>query len=262
MITAQFVKPEDVVLSAKRLLQSKRLEDPWYYSTFARAVVELAMDAMFDERHKVLKIEHLVLDLPLDIFNLKRVLAYNGDVCTWEEGVKVYWKRNFRRMGNGFSDNQWSNLKDPLMPSMAGIGQVHRDATAQNLGTALKEPPDLLYYDRTQTQIILSDSCARYTHLFLEYDGIGLGDSGWGEIPWVPISVMQAIIDWIVLEGCQILSRTDEYTQGTRDLLKLKFEEVNGMSGSWARARMTVAALDHGAREDLSMYLQKWGHGQ
>ena len=49
------------------------------------------------------------------------------------------------------------------------------------MGSTMSPPANLYYFDVTDTQLFLSDSCAAFNRVFLEYRGIGV--KKWGEVP-------------------------------------------------------------------------------
>lgn len=265
MMTSQYVSADLCILDAKQVLQDKSLTEGWYLSTVQRALTALAFDNLWDKRHFTAPIKvteegvMLTIDLPMTMFNLERAMVYNGDQCDVNQAQNLYWKRNWRRLGStGFSENNWNNLNDPLMPSMAGINRRmgYHDRMGST-GTPMSPPGNLYYFDVTDTQLFLSDSCAAFNRVFLEYRGIGV--KKWGEVPFVPLLLREAVVDYVVMKGCEVQMKFDK---GAATMYQIKYREVNGIDGSFAQARWALANNHTKIIDDLAVYNGEFGNGQ
>lgn len=265
MMTSQYITADLCILDAKQVLQDKSLTEGWYLSTVQRALTKLAFDNLWDKRHFTAPIVKnaegaamLTIDLPMTMFNLERAMVYNGDQCDVNTAQNLYWKRNWRRLGStGFAENNWNNLNDPLMPSASGVNRMGGRDRMQSMGTMMSPPGNLYYFDVTDSQLFLSDTCAKFDRVFLEYTGIGV--KKWGDVPFVPLLLREAVVDFVIMKGCEVQMKFDK---NAATMYQIKYREVEGLDGSFAQARWALATNHTKIQDDLTVYLGKFGNGQ
>ena len=93
----------------------------WYTSRIQDAIQELSFDTYW------LKVQHdykvpanCQIDMPENVFNIREIYLYSGEICDPVTSQVVYWKRLFNNTnkGNGYTSNDVLGISDEDLPPL------------------------------------------------------------------------------------------------------------------------------------------------
>lgn len=264
---SNFVSIGDIladVLKVTRDSDFKTSSKGWYTSQIQQALEELSFDTYFDEQTAILPVsDNLRVEMPKGAFNLKQVYLFNGDKCTIQGRVNVYFKKNFINSctGNGYvARDNWKNEEDPFHTQRGGLKFFNNVAYGRSSSyTNSENRSERLYYCGIQNGLImLSENCRKFDNLFLVYSGI-MTDIG--EAPVVPQFFRQAVKAWVLVSALQEKMTetiaTKEYSHWAN--LQARYErDINDQSnGVWVNAERRAKRLNSKERVDIKEYLTR-----
>lgn len=240
-----FYTPDQILSDVLPLVGDEDMRDRskgYYLSQMQRALEELSYDTFFFIRAATRTIpKNLRINLPDDAFSVRQMYLFNGDHCDIERAANVWWKRNFERWDDGSVErDSWDN-EDPFYPKRG-----------KNV------PSNLHYYNIQNGYIMLSDSCAKYEKLYIQYYGIG---TEIGEEPIVPGFMRQAVIDFVAKQALKVKIPISQEPKRWQIQLQEVEKSLMGQrtyeEGSWYKAEKRAKQMDRKQREDLREYLAR-----
>jgi hypothetical protein len=264
---SNFVSIGDILADVLKVVRDsdfKTSSKGWYTSQIQQALEELSFDTFFDEQTAILPVsENLRVEMPKGAFNLKQAYLFNGDKCTIQGRVNVYFKRNFINSctGNGYvARDNWRNEGDPFYTQRGGVNFSDNNFSGRSSSrTNGENRPERLYYCGIQNGLImLSENCRKFDNLYLVYSGI-MTDIG--EAPVVPQFFRQAVKSWVLVSALQEKMTetiaTKEYAHWAN--LQAKYErDINDpYNGSWVKAERRSKKLNFKERVDIKEYLTR-----
>lgn len=264
---SNFVSMGDILADVLKVVRDsdfKTNSRGWYVSQTQQALEELSFDTYFDEQTAILDVpENLRIDMPKGAFNLKEVYLFNGDKCTIQGRVNVYFKRDFINScsGNGYvARDNWRNETDPFHIQRGGLNfsnaNTYGRGSSSSTGDARSER---LYYMGIQNgMIMLSENSRSFQKLYLVYSGI-MTDIG--EAPVVPQFFRQAVKEWVLIRALQEKMTetiaTKEYAHWANLHARYEANLNHPYDGSWVKAERRAKKLNSKERTDIKEYLTR-----
>jgi hypothetical protein len=223
----------------------------WYTSRIQDAIQELSFDTYW------LKVQHdykvpanCQIDMPENVFNIREIYLYSGEICDPVTSQVVYWKRLFNNTnkGNGYT----SKVKDDGSNS-GDIFQPNQRLDSYNLsgyrGTKY-------YYNTMNGLIMLSKSCSSFPYVRIVFNGMGVPN---GDLPIVPRFFERAVVDYVEERFYNAMKSRDIRTY--RPLWNDAFARLNDLrGGSWTKAKKRIKSMDSKEKESMEEYISSMYH--
>lgn len=215
----------------------------WYTSRIQDALQELAFDTFFQilTRDFDFPSDSLTLEMPKDCFNIREIYLYNGDCCSPQTSVKVYWKRQYNNNGKGegytasVKLNGQGNSFDPFMPSFHNGGMQFSTSN--------------LYYANVQNGMIMfgSNVGVSFNKVRLVYNGMG-GEIG--DEPIIPRFFERAVNDYVKMKFYDAMKSRD-----SRTFRVLWADAKQDLSESWYKAEKRIKTISTWEFDNLNEYI-------
>jgi hypothetical protein len=230
----------DVLLEVDDEAQNK-LTSGYYRAQVKYALDELAFDTFFVEITKDFEMpDDLLIEFPKGCFNLINIWAYTGAPDNVQYLQSIYWKRNFdtrgKEMGYGASVHE-GNVTDPFIVAPSSYVSA-------------------LFFNVRNGIIYLSDTCAAYDYIRIQFSGLASSELDIDKIKIVPPMVRKAVELWVTEKAAKALkSRDPKYRQIQIDAAT-QLDEY-GLTGAWHEAKMRLKSLDKKMMQDYMEYNSK-----
>lgn len=238
--SAGYISPNEIISDVIAIcddMEFKAFEYAFYLSQVQQALSELAYDTLFDQRTWTGAIPpSLVLDLPDGLFNLEQVYVFSGTDCSIGNLSNVYWARHFFRHGGATVKEQRGVQTDPFL----------ENTTVYAGG--------ILYFNISGGKLYLSDACAGFQNVLVQYRGMGckLGDA-----PMIPHYLREAVKNFVAKAILTVrFARDPGRWSAVLDNVKRDHFGNGGLdAGTWKQAQRRVQSIDIKARNDIARYL-------
>lgn len=216
----------------------------YYVSKIQEALEELAVTTFFDELTIDIKMDkkRLAIPLPENFFNLDNIYLWNGDCCTPDNSVNVWWKHDYNNKGHGpehstrYRDD--SNNSDPFYPSAFPIQHHHfgghRGVPTANIYNGL---------------LMFSSDAEGYDWIRLEGNGYA---GAIGDEPCIPRFLRRAIVDYSTEQVfADVMTRRQGFRTRWADAYRSLYDNVNG---SWQQAENRIKSMHGWEKKSMDEY--------
>lgn len=217
----------------------------WYISRIQDAIQELSFDTYWLKVQEDYKTPtNCQMDMPANVFNIREIYLYTGELCKPSASRVVYWKRQFNNnfKGTGYTakvtDNNSGDIFQPNYSSN------HRPGSSK------------YYYNVINGLIMLSDSCKSYPYIRIIYNGMGVPN---GDTPIIPRFFERAVVDFVEEKFYNAMKSRD--IRKYRPLWTDSFQKLNDpRSGSWSKAKKRIKSMDSKEKESMEEYISSMYH--
>ena len=241
----------DVTATVNDAEYKKGFSKGWYVSRIQDAMQELSFDTFW------LKIQQDVempqgcqIEMPKNVFNIREIYLYSGEICNPTNSQVVYWKRLFNNNYNG--EGYTAKVKDDGSNS-GDVFQPNQRSYTRNLN-GFNGPK--YYYNVLNGLLMLSTECRGFQFVRIVYNGMGVEN---GDLPTIPRFFERAVVDYVEERFYNAMKSRDPRTY--RGLWTDAFSRVNDLrSGSWSKARKRIKAMDTQEKESMEEYISSMYH--
>lgn len=230
----------------------KGFKKGWYISRIQDAIQELSFDTFWMKvTHDWEVPKNCRIPMPENVFNIREIYLYSGQLCNPKSTQVVYWKRLFDNsyMGDGYTakvKDDGSNSSDLFQPNQR---LLHHNAQG------FYGPK--FYYNVSEDGIImLSKECASFPFIRIRFNGMGVPN---GELPIIPRFFERAVVDYVKLRFYDAMKSRDPrmYRQLWADA---KDDLENLTTGSWNKAKKRIKSMDTQEKESMEEYISSMYH--
>lgn len=225
----------------------------WYISRIQDAMQELSIDTFWLKVTKEFVIpENCQIKMPPNMFNIRQVYLYHGDICDPGKSQVVYFKRLFNNKysGNGYT----SRVKDDGS-NAADIYQPNQRYMTRNW-QGFYGPKYYYGFDEEEGLIMLSRECTGFDNIRIVFNAMGVPN---GEVPIIPRFFERAVVDYVKLKFYDAMKSRDP--RAYRPLwLDAKDDLENLTTGSWNKARKRIKSMDSAEKESMEEYISSMYH--
>lgn len=225
----------------------------WYISRIQDALQELSFDTfwltvIFDFEIP----ENLQIPMPPNVFNLREIYAYQGELCSPVKTQVIYWKRLFdnRYTGDGYT----ARVKDDGSNG-ADIFQPNQRTYTRNL-QGYYGPK--YYYNIAEGDglIMLSKDCRAFPYVRMKFNAMGVPI---GDVPIVPRFFERAVVDYVEEKFYNAMKSRD--IRLYRPLWQDTFTRLTDpRDGSWNKAKKRIKAMDTSEKNSMEEYISSMYH--
>lgn len=224
----------------------------WYISTIQDAMQELSLASRYFKVSINFPIPQtatpLQVEIPKDVFDIREIYVYNGDVCDVHNSQVVHWKRTFSNMGTGSGysariKDDGSNPGDIFLPNQS----TNRNTVNYRMRK--------FYYNTEGGMIMLSEECRAYGFLRVVFNGLG-GEIG--ELPIIPRFFERAIVDWVEERYYNAMKAREP--RKYRSLWMDADGRLSDPTKAWFTAIKRVKAMDQAQKESMFEYQSSMFH--
>lgn len=222
-----------------------------YLSWIQDAIQELAFDTFIFKRVWDVEIpSDRKISLPKDMFNIREVYVYDGDLCNLERSQIVYWKRQFNNMNseNSYTSkikDDGSNANDIFVPNQS----KYRMTTGNFYGKKY-------YWNVMNGTFMLSKECSDFKYLRIIANTMG-GEIG--DMPNIPRFFERAVVDYVIVRYFFAMRSRDPRAFSSL-YNSAKAELDDNINGSWNKARKRVKSMDSAEKEAIEEYMSSMFH--
>jgi hypothetical protein len=243
----------EVLATVNDIELKKGFSKGWYNSRIQDAMQELSIETFWLKVTKEFVIpENCQIKMPPNMFNIRQIYLYNGDICDPGQSQVVYFKRLFNNKysGNGYTakvKDDGSNSNDVYQPN-----QIY--SSYNNIGFSR-----IKYYygfDEEDGLIMLSRDCLGFSNVRIFFNAMGVPN---GETPIIPRFFERAVVDYVKLKFYDAMKSRDVRTY--RPLwVDAKDDLENLTTGSWNKARKRIKSMDSAEKESMEEYISSMYH--
>jgi len=224
----------------------------WYTSRIQDALQELAFDTFWQKITHDFEIpENCRIKMPENVFNIREIYLYSGELCNPIKTQNVYWKRLFDNSYKG--DGYTAKVKDNL----GMVNDVFQPGFRSTNGINNRYSGPLYYYNVSEDgYIMLSKSSLAFPYLRVRFNGMGVVP---GEIPVIPRFFERAVMDYVKVRFYEAMKSRDIRTY--RPLwMDAKNDLEDPRDGSWNKARKRIKSMDSAEKESMEEYISSMIH--
>lgn len=223
-----------------------------YISWIQDAIQELAMDTFFFKIVKDYPMpQNCQLELPSDMFNLREIYVFKGELCSVKTSQNVYWKRQFNNMSDG--EGYTAKIKDDGSNSGDLFVPNHDRYRMYNFPSYSKYR---YYYNVYNGILMLSKDCLGYDNVRIIANTFG-GEIG--DLPVIPRFFERAVEDFVKVQFYEAMKSRDPRTY--RILWQdAKNDLEDPVTGSWNKARKRVKSMNTAEKESVEEYISSMLH--
>lgn len=248
------VKVDEIIADAQLQLGDDSgiiFNQGWYIATVQRGLSKLSFDSKFFLISEEIDFpsDTLSVPVPANCWNLKEVYVYDkGEDCTISNMHEVYWKRHYEP--NGYDKGYTARMK-PISQKT----NVETDTLGADYGSDVYNPEpvssesNIYYYNIQNGNIVFSSTCKGFDKIKLKFNGTF---TPLGETPTVPEMFVEAITQYVVERGFNILKSRD--SRAYRALWSDAYNQLYSRNGAWDRATKLAKQLDDKTRRDFLQY--------
>lgn len=222
-----------------------------YVSWIEDAIQELAMDTFFFKVTLDYPMpQNCRLTLPPNVFNLRELYAFNGELCNPKKSQNIIWKRQFNNSssGEGYTakiKDDGSNSSDIFVPNQSRYRQFMGNYQGSKF-----------YYNTDNGILMLSRDCLQFEFLRIIANTFG---GKVGDLPIIPRFFERAVEDYVKVRFYEKMKGKDprQYRALWSDA---KNDLENIVTGSWNKARKRVKSMDSAQKESMEEYISSMLH--
>jgi hypothetical protein len=228
----------------------KGFKKGWFVSRIHDALQELAFDTYY------LKVQHdfeipqnLQLKMPEDVFNIREIYIYEGELCNPINTQVVYHKRLFNNTyeGDGYTarvKDDGSNSGDAFQPNQRIFAWNRQGFYGPKY-----------YYNVQNGLIMFSQECRAFPYVRIIFNGMGGPE---GDTPVIPRFFQRAIVDYVEERYYNAMKGREPRTY--RTLWADAQARLDSYTGYWAKARKRVSSMDSAEKESMEEYISSMYH--
>lgn len=224
----------------------------WYNSRIQDAIQELSFDTFWMKvKHDFEVPKNCRIPMPKNVFNIREIYLYSGELCNPKNTQVVYWKRLFDNSYSG--DGYTAKVKDDGS-NAADLFQPNQRLLHHNL-QGYYGPK--YYYNVSEDGIIMfSKECQSFPYVRVVFNGMGVPN---GETPIVPRFFERAVVDYVKLKFYDAMKSRDPrmYRPLWADA---KDDLENLTTGSWNKAKKRIKSMDTQEKESMEEYISSMYH--
>ena len=241
----------DVTSTVNDAEYKKGFSKGWYISRIQDAMQELSFDTFWLKIQQDVEIpESCQIPMPKNVFNVREIYLYSGNICEPASSQVVYWKRLFNNTngGGGYTakvKDDGSNPGDLFQPNQ----RIYNRNSNGMYGPKY-------YYNVLNGLLMLSESCKGYANLRVVYNGMGVEN---GDMPVIPRFFERAVVDYVEERFYNAMKSRDPRT--FRGLWNDSFTRLNDLrNGSWNKAKKRIKSMDSQEKESMEEYISSMYH--
>lgn len=249
-----FVSVEKIISEVTQTVDDKDFKNGfvkgWFVSRIHDALQELAFDTYYQKITRDFEMpDVLQIDMPENVFNLREVYVYNGELCNPKNTQVVYHKRLFNNMhkGDGYSarvKDDGSNASDVFQPNQRIFAWNRQGFFGPKY-----------YYNVQNGLMMFSKECQSFPYVRVIFNGMGGVD---GEKPVIPRFFQRAIVDYV--EERYYNAMKSRNPRLFRSLWGDAQGRLDSYTGNWAKARKRVSSMDSAEKESMEEYISSMYH--
>ena len=223
----------------------------WYVSRIQDAMQELSFDTYWQKIQQDVDMpQNCMMEMPKNVFNIREIYLYNGEICNPLNSQVVYWKRLFNNTseGQGYTakvKDDGSNSGDIFQPNQRSLSR----------GTNGWFGPKY-YYNVMNGLLMLSQACTGFSYIRIIYNGMGVEN---GDMPIIPRFFERAVVDYVEERFYNAMKSRDP--RKYRGLWNDSFQRLNDLrSGSWKKAKGRIKSMDTQEKESMEEYISSMYH--
>ncbi|MGB0975820.1 MAG: hypothetical protein ACPGSG_02490 [Prolixibacteraceae bacterium] len=230
---------------------NKGFSEGWYTSRIQDAMQELSFDTFWRKELLDYEIpEDCRIKLPTNVFNLREIYLYTGEICNPLKSQIVYWKRLFNNSysGQGYTaqvKDDGSNGGDIYQPNQRIYTNNHQGYYGPKY-----------YYNIFEGVLMLSQECKGYPYIRLVFNSMGVEN---GNMPIIPRFFERAVVDYVKVKFYEAMKARDPrmyrplWSDAKQDLENLT-------TGSWNKARKRIKSMDSREKASMEEYISSMYH--
>ena len=241
----------DVTATVNDMDFKKGFSKGWYTSRIQDAMQELSFDTYWLKVQQDVEMpEKCQIKMPKNVFNVREIYLYSGEICNPLNSQVVYWKRLFNNTSNG--EGYTAKVKDDGSNS-GDIFQPNQRYFTKNTN-GFYGPK--YYYNEMNGLLMFSKDCNSFPYLRIVYNGMGVEN---GEMPIIPRFFERAVVDYVEERFYNAMKSRDP--RKYRALWNDSFGRLNDIrSGSWNKAKKRIKAMDSQEKESMEEYISSMYH--
>ena len=225
----------------------------WYISRIQDALQELSFDTFWlTVIHDFEIPENCQIPMPPNVFNLREIYAYQGELCNPRSTQVIYWKRLFdnRYSGDGYTarvKDDGSNGADIFQPNQ----RVYTNNMQGFYGPKY-------YYNIAEGDgiIMLSKECRGFPFIRMKFNAMGVPI---GDVPIVPRFFERAVVDYVEEKFYNAMKSRD--IRLYRPLWQDTFTRLTDpRDGSWNKAKKRIKSMDTSEKNSMEEYISSMYH--
>jgi len=241
----------DVTATVNDMDYKKGFSKGWYISRIQDAMQELSFDTYWLKVQQDVEMpENCQLKMPKNVFNVREIYLYSGEICNPTNSQVVYWKRLFNNTASG--EGYTAKVKDDGSNSGDAFQPNQRYFNKNNNGFYGPK----YYYNVLNGLLMFSEECKGFPYIRIVYNGMGVEN---GDMPIIPRFFERAVVDYVEERFYNAMKSRDPRTY--RGLWNDSFSRLNDLrSGSWSKAKKRIKAMDSQEKESMEEYISSMYH--
>ena len=241
----------DVTATVNDMDFKKGFSKGWYISRIQDAMQELSFDTYWLKVQQDIEMpENCQLKMPKNVFNVREIYLYSGEICNPANSQVVYWKRLFNNTSSG--EGYTAKVKDD--------GSNSGDAFLPNQRYFTKNTNGFwgpkYYYNVMNGLLMFSKDCNSFPYVRIIYNGMGVEN---GDMPIIPRFFERAVVDYVEERFYNAMKSRDPRTY--RGLWTDSFNRLNDFrTGSWSKAKKRIKSMDSQEKESMEEYISSMYH--
>lgn len=255
MIQNDFIEVEavlsEIVINTDDADFKKGVPKARYISWIQKAMQELAKETFyFKVTLDVDMPQNAQYKLPENIFNIRELYAYDGDICAPSATQNLYYKRLFNNMSDG--KGYTAKVKDRGFGTpdlfVANYPSNFREYTGRNVSFKYA-------WNEIGGILMVSSDVLKYPYLRIVSNTYGVTV---GENPIIPRAFERAVVDWVCVRFYTMMVSRDVRLYSP--LLSIHKQSLEGIYGSWNQAKKFVKSMDTAKKEAMEEYMSSMIH--
>ena len=241
----------DVTSTVNDMDFKKGFSKGWYTSRIQDAMQELSFDTFWLKIQQDVEMpENCQLKMPKNVFNVREIYLYSGEICNPLNSQVVYWKRLFNNTSNGEGytakvKDDGSNSGDIFQPNQSRYTRSNNGFWGPKY-----------YYNVMNGLLMFSSECNSFPYVRIVYNGMGVEN---GDMPVIPRFFERAVVDYVEERFYNAMKSRDP--RKYRGLWNDAFGRLNDLrGGSWNKAKKRIKAMDSQEKESMEEYISSMYH--